>query len=262
MSNPIFYGSETFIASGQLTLTENTLSSQPGSATYQLTWTGTEAGVDAKAGELELAGVAYQRRKAEGRFVVTAVFQTDPTSGAAETPSDLYGFDTEIAQVDIYAHPRAWPWINKDSTPNVAKAEMEKLLADTDDLVQATVITGTYANNGNALFRYRIKGGTHYDLDRPVFFRQREYSVAYAPRRVIENLPKFYTRSTIISTFAIPTAIANQIPSDPSDTAPTGTVWGWRKRADSSQTVARTGKITERIDWVFGAYDSFFFDQV
>jgi uncharacterized lipoprotein NlpE involved in copper resistance len=58
MSNPIFYGSETFISSGQLTLTENTLSSQPGSATYQLTWTGTEAGVDAKAGELELAGVA------------------------------------------------------------------------------------------------------------------------------------------------------------------------------------------------------------
>jgi hypothetical protein len=264
MSAPIFYGSATFIADGQLTLTDNTLASQPGSSSYSLTWSGTEAGIDAKAAELELAGYPFQRRKAEGRFMLTAVFATDPSVGAVEVPADVWGFDDEVAQIDIYSHPRAWTYLADEgaASAHIAKQSLENYisagLAPTSaDHVFDSSPAGLSAN---ALYLYRVSGGTHYDLKRPVLFRQREFSVAYAPRRVIENVPKFYTRSRLITEFSIPTVIANQIPDDPADTPPSGTAWGWKERQDNSQTIPRSGRITERRDWVFAAYSTYFFD--
>ena len=267
MSNPIFYGSATFIADGQLTLTDNTLSSQPGSASYSLTWSGTEAGIDAKASELELAGYPFQRRKADGQFILTAVFATDPSVGAVEVPADVWGFDDEMAQIDIYSHPRSWPFLSAEGvSPTLAhqmKQSLEDFMARGLEPADAPVAfdgSSEASQSAYAIYLFRVSGGTHYEVKRPIIFRQREFSVAYAPRRVIENITKFYTRSRLITEFSIPTVIANQIPNDPADTPPTGTAWGWKERQDNSQTIPRSGRITERRDWIFAAYPTYFFD--
>jgi hypothetical protein len=116
-----------------------------------------------------------------------------------------------------------------------------------------------------AIYYYRVKGGTHYTINRPVFRRRRQYSLAYASRRVIENLPKFYTRAALISTFGIPSAIAALIPDDPDSSPPHGTAWGWEKRQDEAQTIdGRRGSymIEENLDFAHAAYSTYFYTQV
>jgi hypothetical protein len=275
MAGPIFYGSPEFTAAGNVTLVDNSFQSDPASRSYSLTWKGTEAAVDTLATAIALQGARVSRSKANGQFTVTGTYSYDPTAPAGnEVPRDTYSFSTETTQVDIYSHPRAEKYLMAAGVKKQAamRAAMEQFVGSTEakqvpvGSIQAPFFDSTPEGiSAGGIFDYRYHGGTHYNVLRPIFRRRREYSLAYAPRRVIQNQPTFYSRASLISTYSIPAEVAAQIPEDPADAPPTGTVWGWRKRMDDAEiTQTKRGAyvVQETLDFEFAYFFTFFFDQV
>jgi len=278
MATPIFYGDADF-AANKVTLIDSSFQIDPVSLSYSLTWKGTEAAIDLLATAISLQGARVSRSKAAGQFTVTGTYSYDPTaSPAEEVPRDVYSFGTESTQVDLYAHPRAQAYLNALGTDNriAMRGAMEIYIAsgpkkdtspvpDPGGTKKPTFDASAEGLSATAIRDERTLGTTHYTLLRPIFRRRREYSLQYAPRRVIQNLPTFYSRASLISTYSIPSEVAAQIPEDPADAPATGTAWGWRKRVDDAEvTQTKRGAyvVQETLDFEFNGWSTFFFDQV
>ena len=276
MANPIFYGSPDFTANGNLTLVENSFQRDPASLSYTLTWKGTEAAVGLKTQQIVALGAKASQSKIGGQYSVTGTFWADPTQPPeTEIPNDTYTFGTEAAQVDLYAHPRARAYLIAEGTANMAamRNAMELFIStgkptkvpDPSGSEKPIFDSSPAGLAAGAIYDARSIGETHYTLFRPIFRRRREYSLQYAQKRKIENLPKFYLRSSLIRVFEIPAAVASLIPDDPTDTAAVGTVWGWRKRVDDGEIVqTKRGAYVfqESLDFEFGGISTYFSDEI
>lgn len=191
-------------------------------------------------------------------------------SQAVEVPIDTYGFDTEEAQVSIFAFPTAVEEANRDGNP----ANYRRLIED-------AVKNGTPNPYNNDLANFPFSQVLHIDLSRGieaypirrlVLSRNRTYSIGYGIRtgatetmkRVVLNAsPVVYTTTALVRDFAIPKVIADQLPPNPpAEQTPVGTQWAWYLRGDSSRVIPALAKVEEQRQWVFAAWTAPYYTVV
>lgn len=240
------------------TLLETTQTSTNGRVAFEFAYAGTENGIANLASSLALQGISFRKSNTGGRHTLTATYGADPTNVALEVPDDAYSIRTEMLYVNLWAHPRVWPFLDDGST-----AFSERKKAVTDAIANGTALTGAYATDGTAQAMYRAltRGVTSYPAPTRVFTRRREFSTGYPNQRTIDPNPRYYPRASLISLFAIPTSVAERIPQDPTQAAPAGSSWGWFLRQDDSEIIPAISKVRETLDFIFGAWDDFFFTR-
>ena len=240
----------------------------PSSGAWSFDYVGTKTQIETLSSTLSLAGIRHTKTISGSECRLTAIYSADPNSAVPETPSDVYGLSMELVSVDIFAHPAMAGFFQTVNTATAAEdilvnAERKKLIDDflsdpTSDLATAiSAIPG-----GIEVMTYKARGGETFTLKRPVFSRQREYSISYSERRTIDPNPKVYTRAGLISAFNIPASVQGMIPEDPSSTPPTRCVWAWQLRQDNIETIPTLSRVRETMDWVFGAWQTDFFEVI
>jgi hypothetical protein len=245
-------------ALGGITLVSYGRAATSGRSVYEYVYDGTESGIAALANTLAEQGVTFRSDTSAGNHRLVATYGNDITNPALEVPDDLYSIRTEMLYVNLWSHPKVWPFLDDGS--NVF-AERKKVI--TDAISGGTALTGAYATDGaaQALYRALTRGVTSYPSPTRVFTRRREFSTGYPNQRTIEPNPRFYTRASLISLFDIPTSVAERIPQDPSQAAPSGSSWGWFLRQDDSEIIPAISKVRETLDFIFGAWDDYFFTK-
>ena len=245
-------------ALGNITLTAYGRASNSGRSVYEYVYEGTETGISNLANTLAAQGVTFRSDTSAGNHRLVATYGNDIANPAMEVPDDLYSIRTGMLYVNLWAHPRVWPFLDDGST-----AFSERKKAVTDAIANGTALTGAYATDGaaQAMYRALTRGVTSYPAPTRVFTRRREFSTGYPNPRTIDPTPRYYPRASLISLFAIPTSVAERIPQDPTQAAPAGSSWGWFLRQDDSEIIPAISKVRETLDFIFGAWDDFFFTR-
>jgi hypothetical protein len=163
-----------------------------------------------------------------------------------------------MLSVNLWSHPKVWPFLDDGSEQFSARKKKVE-----DAYNQGTALPSDIATDAaaQAMYRALTRKVTSYLSPTRVFTRRREFSTGYPNQRTIEPNPRYYTRASLISLFAIPTSVAERIPQDPTQAAPSGSSWGWFLRQDDSEIIPSISKVRETLDFIFGAWDDYFFTK-
>jgi len=166
-----------------------------------------------------------------------------------ETPVDTFGWDTELAQESIFSNPQVLAAAGSDDEIARWKASYKEPLKESK--LPSTLTT--FSAEQLELYTLLLRGQEAVEVERLVLRRTRTFTLRYPQPIRLTSVPEIYTSSALISAFDIPGSVAAQFPATPG-TTPQYTVWGWKKRRDSSNILVAQGRVEENKDWVFAAW--------
>lgn len=225
------------------------------------TWVGSTAAIDAKAAEIQAAGLKYtQSQKGPSKSLVCDVPSQSGATSDQEI-ADTYEFDAEFAQESVYANPKLLAAATTTETLADWKYLIEKALSAKPPTGLITPSSPTPPDPAmQAIYDLRARGVETFEPRRLVFRRTRTLPLNHASKVIMTAIEHIWTTVALISDFAIPAPIAAEFPADPT-TTPVGCIWGWKYRKDTSQILwGIAGKKTEIKEWVFGALPTIMYD--
>lgn len=182
--------------------------------------------------------------------------------GTVETPVDRWERVTEYIQEDLRNNPNVIAAAGTAKTLNKwvtdVKAALKANLTLQEFYATESDPTPTVADEQILLYELYSRGTEAHELKRFVLRLRRTISVNFVGRSVADPIEKVYKTGRLISTFGIPTQVADTLPNDP-PTSPAHTAWAWKQRQDNSVFLPGLNKIEESKDWVFAAWSTFLY---
>jgi hypothetical protein len=251
MAFPIKIGA----TSARVVFAERTWDPATGPST-RLTYEGSEDELNALAAAFMLAHNRAQVLPFNGPVYRMVVSFGDAQDGGAETPLDKWDIDTEWAELPIWSNPKVIQSAGSDDALHTWRIDIEAALANT------TLPSKTgFVDDKLALYIEVTRGTRAHESKRPILNRVRTISANYAGQIVIEAVESVYTTAKLLTTFAIPTAIANRLPADPAF-VPSGRAWAWKERRETSEFIFALNKVEEVKDWIFAPWSTLLFNIV
>lgn len=244
-------GSSDFIASGTVLVYSRWARDPLAGVRFEQGYEGTAAGISALGLTLLASGASVQYDQVQpGKKTLRASWGRDPSEPeSAEVPVDRWELEMAPYQISLFRHPAAIA----EAEVYIAPAQYRKDIQDAITEGEAYPLSTSSYPVGLQIYRLLAQGTEYWETQRPILRRQRTYSPSFATRVVLSNTSTVYLRSTIISTFTPPTDFQAQIPDDPTDTPPSGMVWGWRLVQRSFGYLASSRVFEEQTSWE-GAY--------
>jgi len=219
---------------------------------YMETYSGTRASIEAKLFELASIGMSVRISSQGPLWKIQAVASGMP-NGQDEAPSDKWELDTEYVQEDIRMNPKvlaaavspitlAW-WI-KQIEADLDLEQPKGLKKKESDVIDPS---------HQELYNLKARGVESHEIERPVLRRRRLIGINHLDRMSMSQVGLVWTTAALIGAFNIPPEIHAKLPNDPEIT-PTGTVWGWKGRTNSSVITLGSRKAEETREWVFAAW--------
>lgn len=231
---------------------------------YVTTWVGNEASIRGLESSFSVAG-AKTHSTHDGPQFSLDVRTALPPNGTDEIPLDKWEFQTDFVQDPFWSGPKIIQAAsNAAAVGQTADDVIKQWQIDFKDASDAKKLPSETGFADDKLHLYVaniIRGQDSIEVERPILTRMRTISVYYAGQVQLDAVPKVYTTDSLISLFAIPSAIASRLPPDPAFT-PDYKVWGWKRRRDTSEFILAIDKVQEQKDFVFAAWDSFSYDII
>ena len=255
----ITHGSSDFNTLGY-TLQSQTPGYDPqGGVSWTQVFVGLQTYLEAYAATAQAAGARTSLEIGSGDLTrLTVQWSRDPNQPeSAEVEQDRWEFAEEPYQIPLFSHPVIAAEAKRVGTGQEAeyRRALKDAVANGDANPFASALT-TYPASP-AVYGMLSQGVEYWQAGRPTIRRIRTYSLTWTGSpQAVEAYQRVYVRSSLISTFSIPSDVQSQIPTDPSDPPPDGTVWGWRLSSKSSTLVREKNgtKKEEILGWEFGAW--------
>lgn len=191
-----------------------------GRRAWVMVFEGTQTGIDNYRTTLPATGVDIAIDFIPGgKSRMTVVYGDNPSG--SETPVEEWSYEETPTQPSIWTAPEVASIIR--ATPSKKKAIEDELAstAPANPHPSDPVLT--------AVFNMGLDGTIAWETNRPIIRRMRSYVGNSITRSTLTLTSTVYSRSSLISTFSIPSIFQPVVPADPSWSAPTGSTWGWRK---------------------------------
>jgi len=252
------HGSGSFASLGY-TLTGQMPGFDPqGGVSWVQTYTGLTASLSALAATVQAQGARTSISIPDGGFsTLTVTWSRDPNEPtSSEVPQEVWDFGQNPYQISIFNAPAVALEAERFNA-TAAGFEYEALLRDAAEAGETSPIDNPSFPLAPAVHRLLSQGVEYWDSTRPTLQRTRSYSLTWtgSPQQ-ITPYQRVYTRASLIASFAIPSDVQSLIPTDPLETPPTGTIWGWRlSSASRSLTREKNGtRVQEVLNWDFAAW--------
>ena len=174
----------------------------------------------------------------------------------ANTPGsgiiDIWEITSEFAQVDIRNHPNIIALAANVTELN--KWYKQAKNADEESSLPA-------AAGFLTLFNHIALGVEAFEEERLVLRNRRMFPNVSLGQISLSATQIVYSTAGLKSAFAIPSEIANELPTS-GGTAPTDFAWGWRLRGYSSIFNRSEGKRELLRDWVFAAWSTVIYSHI
>lgn len=249
-------------------------------------WRGIDSAIEARNQAAVLAGIRTAKTLLDGVATLHMFYAIqDPTTGV-EVPSDFWELEEEYVQESIWTNKKllklALPTGSVDRTiaiNTLARWRREIENAQRGILLAAdgTIASGSsksaqwlpeelvgegWSGTQIELYRQIIMDLVAHETTRAVLVRVRNISNAYTPRAVVQVTPTAFYTPTLISSFAIPSGIAADLPADPSvEDTPIHTAWAWKERRNSRK-YQWSGRVEEQRSWTFAAWSTLTHDFI
>ena len=259
------HGSGSFASLGY-TLTGQMPGFDPqGGVSWVQTYTGLSASLSALAATVQAQGARTSISIPDGGFsTLTVTWSRDPNEPtSSEVPQEVWDFGQNPYQISIFNAPAVALEAERynlaaSTTPGPGiDAEYEALIRQAAEEGVPNPIDNPAYPLSTAVHRLLSQGVEYWDSTRPTLQRTRSYSLTWtgSPQQ-ITPYQRVYTRASLIAGFAIPSDVQSLIPTDPAETPPTGTIWGWRlSSASRSLTREKNGtRVQEVLNWDFAAW--------
>lgn len=210
---------------------------------------GTQDGMDNL--RADLAGLSLSRDVLfipGGKSSLSVVYPYDP--GSAEVPVDVWDYEEVAAQPSIWTHPSVAPVVTA-----AYKSAIDNALRDNSANPYASATSGSDFVMRNVFDRLQ-RGTDAWESNKPFVRRTRSFSGGYGSPATLTLTSTVYSRSSLISTFSVPSDFQPRIPANPSWTAPTQTTWGWRKGPQSSSYNRATRRWEESFTFEGNFWDN------
>ena len=230
--------------------------------TARETWTGPPQAVLALYNFLTLNGYRVQISTQGPLYTLTVDKGADPNT-VPEVPVDHWTIDMEAEQVSVWKHPAVNAALFSQGGNDSGAVALKKQIMDSVN--QGKTIPPSCASSGPlyAAWRALVRGQTAYEIKRPVLGRQRSFSLAYAPRMVLDQVEKIYDQSVMQKYFAVPNVIFNQLPVISTLPPPlVGTAWAWKVNTSRAEEVPALNKVQENTDWIFNMWSTDFYQLI
>lgn len=245
----ISHGNSDYGTDGYVLVSQGESRDQDGRKTWVREFEGTQDGMDTLRAALAGDGSSYTVSFAPGgKCRLTAVYPF--VFGVTESPVDVWDYEEVATQPSIYTHPSVAPVLTA-----TYKAAIETALRDNAVNPYASATSGSDWVMRNVFDRLQ-RGTEAWEANKPFVRRTRSFSGAYGSPATLTLTSTVYSRSSLISTFSVPSDFQPRIPANPSWTAPAQTTWGWRKGPQSSSY----NRATRRWEEVF-VFEGNFWDN-
>lgn len=221
-----------------------------GRKAWVMVYEGTQTGIDNFRAALPSTGQEISVDFVPGgKSRMTVVYGDNPAG--TEIPVEDWSFEEIPTQPSIWTAPLVAPIIK--TTPSKKKT-IEDALASASP---ANPYTGDPVLTG--VFDLGLYGTTAWETHRPIIRRVRSYVGNAITRPTIPITSTVYSRASLISSFAIPSAFQPVVPVDPAWTASANSTWGWRLGPRRVGYNRGTGRFEEEYlfegnFWVNGLY--------
>lgn len=218
-------------------------------ATTTFIWEGEEEALNTMAPNMGGKSRVY---RFTGPVFRMSVRYGDAQDGSTEIPTDTWEIDDDLVEAPIWECPKLIASIGGDDAMATLKGWILDSAAAKDTPSQFSVKHATFGDNITLYNEYFNRGTRAYEVKRPTIKRVRTISANYAAPVVIVVPEPIYSTQKLITAFGIPTKFAAQLPADPGAAAtPSGRVWAWKQRKESSKYTPVLNKIEETMEWVF-----------
>jgi hypothetical protein len=258
------HGSGSFASLGY-TLTGQMPGFDPqGGVSWVQTYTGLAASLSALAATVQAQGARTAISIPDGGFsTLTVTWSRDPNEPtSSEVPQEVWDFGQNPYQISIFNAPAValeaerFNAIAAASPGTTEGVEYEAVIRQAVEDGTPQTFNPEYPL-AFVVHRLLSQGVEYWDSTRPTLQRTRSYSLTWtgSPQQ-ITPYQRVYTRASLIAGFAIPADVQSLIPTDPLETPPTGTIWGWRlSSASRSLTREKNGtRVQEVLNWDFAAW--------
>jgi len=258
------HGSGSFASLGY-TLTGQMPGFDPqGGVSWVQTYTGLTAQLSALAATVQAQGARTSISIPDGGFsTLTVTWSRDPNEPtSSEVPQEVWDFGQNPYQISIFNAPAValeaerFNAIAAASPGTTEGVEYEAVIRQAVEDGTPQTFNPEYPL-AFVVHRLLSQGVEYWDSTRPTLQRTRSYSLTWtgSPQQ-ITPYQRVYTRASLIAGFAIPADVQSLIPTDPLETPPTGTIWGWRlSSASRSLTREKNGtRVQEVLNWDFAAW--------
>jgi hypothetical protein len=246
-----YQGSTSFVATGYTLVFSGWARDPQSGVRFEQRYEGTETGISTLALVLVSQGAAvrYDATTAGGKRTLQASWGRDPNEPeSSEVPTDRWELELAPYQIAIWRHPDVMREAETYGT-----SAYRKLLLDAVSTGVPFPESEDIYPVAKQVFDLLTQGTEYWETQRPIIRKQRTYSPTYTTRTVLSPTNKVYSRASLISTFSPPTDFQDQMPTDPTDAAPSGKSWGWMLRQQSFGYQVSSRKFEESV--VFeGAY--------
>lgn len=191
-----------------------------GRRAWVMVFEGTQTGIDNYRTTLPATGVDIAIDfMPGGKSRMTVVYGDNPSG--FETPVEEWSYEETPTQPSIWTAPEVAPIIR--TTPAKKKA--------IEDALASTTPVNPYPADAvlTAVFNMGLDGTIAWETNRPIIRRMRSYKGDSITRPTLVLYSYVYSRSSLISSFSIPSIFQPVVPANPAWTAPSGATWGWRQ---------------------------------
>lgn len=227
---------------------------QDGRQTWVQVFEGNQSGIDTLRISFGGGVIVNTQFVPGGRSRLTAIWPYNPAS--TETPVDVWDYDESATQPSIWTKPEVAAVLT-----SAYKSAIEDALKVNGANPYGTATSGTDAIFRNVYDRL-LRGTEGWESNKPFIRRIRSFSGSYGSPATLTVTSTVYSRSSLISTWSVPSDFQPRIPVNPSWTAPSQTTWGWRKGPQSSSYNRATRRWEETTTFEGNFWDNFLYSFV
>lgn len=222
----ITHGSSGFASGEWVLVAQGASKDQDNRETWVQEFEGTQNGIEALRLTFGSGVVVNTTFLPGGRSRLVASWPYNPDS--TETPVDVWEYEESATQPSIWTHPNVAPVLT-----STYKSTIEEALKVNGANPYASATSGTDWVFRNVYDRL-LRGTEGWEANKPFIRRVRSFSGSYGSPATLTLTTTVYSRSSLISTWSVPSDFQPRIPANPSWTAPAQTTWGWRKGPQTS----------------------------
>lgn len=219
--------------------------------TLREVWTGTRAAVVSKLAFYASLGYNGTTAKITGGSWQLVI-------NVPSTVYDKWEWDTDWEQVSLFSSPDVDAEMQLFASNALYQQRILDAVAKGD---QALPSSFNGFPMGQLIFRLLSRGVESYERRRTVLRLRRMVPTDWALPMVQETYDNIYLTESLQALFNIPNVIATQFPNTPNIT-PADTIWAWKTRAQTSDSVPAINKTEEQIEWVFAAWPFNYYNVV
>lgn len=245
----ISHGNSDFITNEWVMTSQQASQDQDGRQTWVQEFEGTQDGIEVLRLSLVGSGVVVNSIfMPGGRSRLQAVWPFVP--GETEAAIDVWDYEEVGTQPSIWTHPQVAPILT-----DTYKSAIDTAIRANSANPYGSATTGSDFVMRNVFDRLQ-RGTDAWEANKPIIRRVRSFSGAYGSYATLTLTTTVYSRSSLISTFSVPSDFQPRVPANPSWTAPAQTTWGWRKGPQSSSYNRATRRWEETFTFEGNFWDN------